>query len=250
MIINNLHSKPTGLDSVAHRNLKLRMPVQNWGVASKLNALFVAATEFADTCREFPIVFVKSGKEADGTESLAPIAVFGVQQSENLFVAGERWRGRYMPAVLRMYPFCMARIDDERLALCVDMAFEGANDSEGEALFDANGQASEWLTRVQKQLEELETEVQRTRQVCLRLQQLDLLRDMRFDATLPGGRTHTVDGFLVVDEEKVRNLPDAAVVELHRNGLMGLIHLHWLSMRNMHPLLEWHVERSAAQAPA
>ena len=40
---------------------------------------------------------------------------------------------------------------------------------------------------------------------------------------------------------------DAQVLELHRNGLLGLIHLHWMSMRNMHPLLEWHVERAAAQ---
>lgn len=246
MIINNMHLKPTGLDSNTHRNLKLKLPVQNWSVSSKLNALFVAASEFADTCREFPIVFVKSGKDADGKEPLAPIAVFGVSQGENLFLVGERWRGRYMPAVMRMYPFCMARVDEERLALCVDMAYAGANETEGEALFDAEGKPTELLTGVQKQLEALEVEVQRTRAVCVRLQELDLLRDMRFDATLPGGRKHTVDGFLVVDEDKVRNLPDADVLDLHRSGLLGLIHLHWMSMRNMHPLLEWHVERTAA----
>ena len=241
-----MHLRPTGLDSNTHRNLRLRLPVQDWSVGNKLNALFVAASEFADTCREFPIVFVKSGKDADGSEPVAPIAVFGVSQAENLFIVGERWRGRYMPAVMRMYPFCMARVDDERLALCLDMAYAGASESEGEALFDAEGKPTELLQSVQKQLEDLEVEVQRTRAVCVRLQELDLLRDMRFDATLPGGRKHTVDGFLVVDEEKVRNLPDAAVLELHRNGLLGLIHLHWMSMRNMHPLLEWHVERTAA----
>jgi SapC len=250
MIINNMHTKPTGLDSNIHRHLKLRLPVQNWSVGKQLNALFVAAGEFADACREFPIVFVKSAKEADGTEPVAPIAVFGVSQAENLFLVGERWRGRYMPAVMRMYPFCMARVDEERLALCIDMAYSGANESEGEALFDAEGKPSEWLKGVQKQLEDMELEIQRTRAVCVRLQELDLLRDMRFDATLPGGRKHTVDGFLVVDEDKVRALPDAQVLELHRNGVLGLIHLHWMSMRNMHPLLEWHVERSAALTQA
>ncbi len=250
MIVNNMHLKPTGLDSNLNRKLKLRLPVQDWSVANQLNALFLAANEFADACREFPIVFVKSGPDADGTEPVAPIAVFGVSQAENLFLVGERWRGRYMPAVMRMYPFCMARVDDERLALCVDMAYAGANESEGEALFDVEGQPTELLKSVQKQLEALEVEVQRTRAVCVKLQQLDLLRDMRFDATLPGGRKHTVDGFLVVDEDKVRSLPDADVLDLHRSGLLGLIHLHWMSMRNMHPLLEWHVERSAAQTSA
>ena len=249
MIINNLHLKPTGLDSNAHRKLKLRLPVQDWSLGKQLNALFVGANEFVDACREFPIVFVKSGTAVEGKEILAPIAVFGVSQGENLFIVGERWRGRYMPAVLRLYPFCMARIDDERLALCVDMAHSGISEDVGDALFDADGNGSELLLRVQKQLEELEAEVQRTRAVCLRLQELDLLREMRFDATLPGGRTHTVDGFLVVDEEKVRKLPDADVLDLHRNGLLGLIHMHWMSMRNMHPLLEWHVERAAAHSP-
>jgi hypothetical protein len=250
MIINNLHKQPMGLDSNTHRKLKLRVPVQNWSVANKLNALFVAASEFADSCREFPIVFVKAGKEPDGSEPVAPIAVFGVSANENLFLVGERWRGRYMPAVMRMYPFCMARVDDERLAVCVDTTYPGVQEAEGEALFDDAGNPSEWLKGVQQQLEALEAEIQRTRAVCMRLQELDLLRDMRFDATLPGGRKHTVDGFLVVDEEKVRNLPDAQVLELHRNGLLGLIHLHWMSMRNMHPLLEWHVERSAALTQA
>jgi hypothetical protein len=246
LIINNMHLRPVGLDSALHRKLRLRLPVQDWSVGNKLNALFVAASEFADACREFPIVFVKSGKGADGSDLIAPIAVFGVSQGENLFIVGERWRGRYMPAMMRMYPFCMARVDDERLALCVDMAYAGANETEGEALFDAEGLHTELLKSVRQQLETLELEVQRTRAVCGRLQELGLLHEMRFDATLPGGRTHSVDGFLVVDEEKVRNLPDAAVLELHRNGLLGLIHLHWMSMRNMHPLLEWHVERTAA----
>jgi hypothetical protein len=39
------------------------------------------------------------------------------------------------------------------------------------------------------------------------------------------------------------------VGELHRSGLLGLMHLHWASMGNMRRLVDWHVERSAA-APA
>jgi hypothetical protein len=48
----------------------------------------------------------------------------------------------------------------------------------------------------------------------------------------------------------MRELPDAVVVELHRNGILGLIQLHWVSLGNMRRLLDWHVERSAAAAPA
>ena len=37
------------------------------------------------------------------------------------------------------------------------------------------------------------------RLIGARLLELDLLREMRFDATLPNGQQHTVNGFLTVD---------------------------------------------------
>jgi hypothetical protein len=250
LINQNLHMQPAAVDSAQHRNLKLKVPITDWTVADKLNAIFVAAVEFGDVCREFPIVFVKAGKDADGRESIAPIAVLGLTQNQNLYVSGERWRAQYMPAILRFYPFCIARMDETRFAVCMDTAFKGLNADEGQPLFDAEGKPSEMLQTMQKQLEALEAEIQRTRLVGQRLQELDLLREMRFDATMPDGRQHTVDGFLTVDEAKVTALPDNVVAELHRNGMLGLVHLHWVSLGNMRRLVDWHVERSAAVAPA
>ena len=40
------------------------------------------------------------------------------------------------------------------------------------------------------------------------------------------------------------------VGELHRSGVLGLVHLHWVSLGNMRRLVDWHVERAAATAPA
>jgi hypothetical protein len=250
LINQNLHLQPVALDFVQHRNVKLKVPISDWRLAGKLNALFVAATEFGDVCREFPIVFVRAGKEADGRDAIAPIAVLGLTQNQNLYLSGERWRAQYMPAILRMYPFCIARIDDDRIAICLDMAFAGVNTTEGQALFDEQGQAAELLKSMQPELEKLEGEIQRTRLVGRRLLELDLLREMRFDVTLPDGSQHSVDGFLTIDENKATALPDNVVAELHRNGMLGLMHLHWVSMGNMRRLVDWHVERGAAGAPA
>jgi hypothetical protein len=248
VINQNLHVQPVALDSVPHRELKLALPVTDWSVGKKLNALFVAAAEFGDVCREYPIVFVRAGKEPDGTDSIAPIAVMGLTQEQNLFLHDGAWRAQYMPAVLRLYPFCIGRIDAERFAICVDMSWSGVGQPEGERLFDADGKQTELLVAVQKQMETLEGEIQRTRLVCKRLQELDLLRDMRFDATLPDGRQHSVDGFKTVDENKMQGLSDAVIGDLHRTGVLGLIHLHWVSMGNMRRLLQWHTE-GASPAP-
>ena len=218
MINQNLHRQPVALDSNLHRNLKLRLPITDWTLATGLNAIFVAAAEFGDTCREFPIVFVKAGKEPDGSEAIAPIAVFGLTQNENLYVSGTRWRANYMPAVLRSYPFCIARLDDERFAVCFDSAWPGTSVLEGAPLFAEDGKPAELLTEITKHMENMEGEIQRTRLVCSKLQELDLLRDMRFEAQIPGGQTFTVDGFFTVDEARLNALPDATLVDLQPSG--------------------------------
>lgn len=248
MINQNFHRQPVPLDSKEHASLKLRVPVTDWSIASHLNAMFVAAAEFGEVCREFPIVFVRSGKEDDGKDQIAPIAVFGLVQDQNLYVEGNTWRAQYMPAVMRSYPFCIGRIDTERFAICVDMAWPGAKSSEGEAVFAEGGEPSEMLKNVRGNLEMLEAEIQRTRLVGQKLLELDLLREMRFDATLPDGRKHSVDGFLTVDDSKMQALSDAVVGELHRSGVLGLVHHHWASLGNMRRLVEWHAQRAAAVA--
>lgn len=249
MINPNLHRQPVALDSVQHRHLTLTAPITDWRMADRLNALFVAAVEFGDVCREFPIVFVRAGKEDDGSDAIAPIAVLGLTQNENLYVSGERWRAQYMPALLRMYPFCIARIDAEKFAICLDMAWSGLNAPGGHPLFDAEGQPAELLKSMQQQLEALETEIQRTRMVGRRLNELGLLQDMRFDVTLPDGKQLTVDGFLTVDEDKLKALPDAALLDLQRSGLLGLVHAHLISLGNMRRLAEWRMQKQGLQNP-
>ena len=178
------------------------------------------------------------------------IAVFGLVQNQNLYVTGERWRAQYMPAVLRAYPFCIARIDADRFAICVDLAWTGALGADGQPLFTDTGEQAQVLKEMTPYLEQLEAEIQRTRLVGKKLLELGVLTEMRFDATMPDGRQHTVDGFLTVDDKKMTELSDAVVGELHRTGVLGLVQLHWVSMGNMRRLVDWHVERSAAGEPA
>ncbi len=249
MINQKLHLQPHALDTSLHRNLKLKLPLTDWSVAKGLNAMFVAAAEFGDVCREYPIVFIKAGKEDDGSDAIAPVAVFGLTQDDNLYVAGTEWRAQYVPAVLRAYPFCIARVDAERFAICIDQSYAGFSQTEGVPLFEGEAQPTEMLKAMTTNLENLEGEIQRTRYIGKRLLELDLLREMRFDTTLPDGRQHTVDGFLTIDDKKVTELPEATVMDLHRTGVLGLIHLHWVSIGNMRRLAEWYTQRTLAAAP-
>jgi hypothetical protein len=223
--------------------------VEDWSVASDLNAIFVASVEFGDVCCEYPVVFVEAGKdEITGQQLVAPIALLGLLDKQNLYAEAGAWRASYMPALLRAYPFGIARQDADRVLIVVDEGFAGWSQSEGQALFDDKGQPSDLLSGMREQLETIETEIQRTRLFGSLLVEESLLQSMRFDATLPDGKTMAVEGFLTVDEKKLAELSDEKVAQFHKNGVLGLIHAHQISLRHMRRLVDWHVQRVTAAA--
>ncbi|HEY1129515.1 MAG TPA: SapC family protein [Roseateles sp.] len=227
------------LDREVHKNLKLDTEQSVVGRVADQNSVFLAAVEFADASKEYPIVFVRAGTGGtDAKPVVAPLAVLGLRAGSNLFVEGEKWTGNYVPAYVRRYPFMMARLDDNanNLAVCYDSKWPAFNETQGEALFK-DGEPTEFLLNAKAFLENFEQEAERTRLICNLLVDLDLLQDMRFEATLPNGEKFDVEGFLALDEKKYAELPDAKVLELHRNGLIALIEMHRLSMTNMNRLV-------------
>jgi hypothetical protein len=247
-VINpQLHKKPAALDRELHRDLKLIPGHPTLTAAADMNAFFVTAAEFGDVCREYPILFLAAGKDDSGKPQVAPVAVFGMSQGENLFLKPDgRWDASYVPAMLRAYPFTMARLAQDQFAVCMDEAWSGFTRGEGNALFDAKGEPTPMLADLRKFIEQIEIETERTRLAGQRLMALNLLQPKRFDATLPDGQALVVDGFLAVDEERLAKLTDAEIVDLQRNGLMGLLHAHQISLANMRNLLDRRIRRQSA----
>ncbi len=231
------------LDRRLHQNLRLNTDLPVVSRVAGLNSLFLAVVEFAEACKEYPIVFVRVGEvPADGKQAVAPLAVLGLKAGSNLFVKDNSWTGNYVPAYLRRYPFSMARIDQESdsMAVCYDSEWAGFSQTEGTMLFGTDNEPSEFLKNVQSFLESFEQEAERTRLICQQLNELDLFREMRFEATLASGDKLDVDGFLAVDEKKLAELPDDKVLQLHRSGLLSLLEMHRVSMGNMSRLAAKH----------
>ncbi|MEJ6001987.1 SapC family protein [Paucibacter soli] len=232
------------LDREQHKKLRLQTELSSVDRVAGMNSLFLAVVEFADACKEFPIVFVRVGDPANangGKVAVAPLAVFGLKAGSNLFIKNGEWQGQYMPAYLRRYPFAMARINEsEDMAVCYDADWKGFSETEGTQLFSEDGQPTEFTVNAKNFLESFEREAERTRLACDRLVQLELLRDMRFEATLTNGEKIDVEGFLALDEEKYAALDDATVGELHRNGLLALLEMHRLSLGHMSRLAGLH----------
>lgn len=255
MIMNALHKQPAVLDPARHATKRL-LPL-DCSPAKEINAMFCAVGEFADACKDYPILFVRTQQTTrPDAEVYHPVMLLSLHNNENLMVEGTKWAAdRYVPAIMRGHPLALVALENDKgqlqLTMCIDESYPGLSDGpDGQPLFE-NGAPTELLRQAAQFLDALEHEYKRTHPFCDRLVELGLLKQMRAEGPLADGSSFAIDGFYVVDDEKLRNLPDAAVLELHRSGILGLIHLHLASMGCLQKLVDRKSARLlAAQAAA
>ncbi len=239
------YEKPVLLDRDRHRGRRVRAG-NSFAFARKANSLYLAGVEFNEACKEYAIVFTRAGGG-----KVVPVVMLGLRSRENLFVdAQERWDARYVPAFVRRYPFVLAELPGQSLAVCIDEAYAGLSESEGEALFDAQGQDTPFLRNALEFLAQYQREYLRTEAFCRRLDQAGLLTAMDARADLVDGRSVTVNGLLVVDEKKLLALPDATALAMFRSGELHLVSMHLASLSNMQGLVDRLALRKSPLTPA
>jgi len=181
---------------------------------------------------------------------MVPVAMLGLRVRENLFVDDEgQWGARYIPAFVRRYPFVLAQLGGDQLGVCIDEAYDGFNQKEGEKLFDDQGANTPFLANAVDFLERYQREFGRTELFCQRLEQAGLLREMNAQANLADGRSFRVESLYVVDEPKLMSLPDAVALSLFRSGEMHLVSMHLVSLSNMQVLVDRMAKRGPPPAP-
>ena len=239
------YERPVLLDRDKHRKLRVK-PSTSFAFARKANSLYLAGVEFNEACKEYAIVFTRGAHQ-----KIVPVAMLGLRSRENLFVdADEHWTAGYVPAFVRRYPFVLAELSGESLGVCIDEAYGGLDNKEGEALFDAKGGDTPFLKNAVDFLTRYQQEFGRTEDFCRRLEQAGLLTEMNAKAQLVDGRSFAVNGLLVVDEKKLMALPDAVALSLFRAGELHLISMHLASLSNMQKLVELMAQRKSPLEPA
>jgi hypothetical protein len=210
------------------------------------NAVPISHTEFQPIARHYPIVFTA----ADDSKTYAAVAVLGLASGENLFYSDGRWAsGAYIPAYARRFPFCMARVNLNKVEqkdrlICVEKSW--LDDERGEAMFDA-GQPSEKWKGVERLLSEYEADLERAREMCALLSDYGLLEPFSMQATLKkekGGGSMQMTGMHRVAEKNLENLNAAQLKNLMRKGYLARIYMHLLSLENFARLLDRKGERA------
>lgn len=229
------------LDSGLHKGLRLA-PMDQFRFAADATALPIVVGEFADLARQNAIAFLR----VDGGQPL-PVALVGLPGGKNLYLDKKgQWTAPYVPAFVRRYPFVFAQTGPDQLTLCVDRGCKQLGTKTGELLFDEQGQPTARVQQALALLGEFQRQHTLTHGFVQRLHDAGLLMQAQADAKLGDGRQMSLQGLLVVDETKLRNLPPATLKAWAETGELGLVYAHLLSLGHLVDLLR----RQPAAVPA
>lgn len=237
------YERPVPLNSGVHLKTRLKA-TGNFDFSASTNSIPLAVIEFVDAAREYPIAF--AGEEGG---AMFPIALVGMRKNENLFVSESgTWEGRYIPAFVRRYPFVLGEKENANdFDVFVDEAYEGFGGKSGERLFNDQGESSDWLKQMLEFLSNYQGEIERTRRFVERLQELKLLVPRMLQSERENETPLVLQGFSVVDEQRLMELSDADLLELARNGSLAWIYAHLMSLGNVPGLSMRLAKRVAAE---
>ncbi len=196
--------------------------------------------EFRNVQAFYPILFQKG---ADGEHM--PMALFGFQEGENLFLGESGWDAAYVPAMLRREPFLIGFQETsiggrkERVrVLSLDMDHPRVSTQEGEPLFQPLGGRTPFLERAADLLETIHDGLAQNAAFVRALRDHDLLETVTLEITLDDGSKNQLLGFDCIDEDKVRALSGDQLGKFNAEGHLMALFMVLASMANVARLVE------------
>jgi hypothetical protein len=218
----------------SHKDLYVKTGA-DYSFAAEVNSVPLAAAELPAAAAEYPIVFAGTG------DTVLPIALLGGREKRNLFVdADGKWNARYIPAFVRRYPFVFAQSPDGKsLALCIDEQYPGCNhEGRGERLFDVDGERTAYLNQVLGFLRAYQQQHERTRSLCKKLMELELLVPVQALVTQGVENRQVLGGLRVIDRQKLKALDADTLTTMLKSDELELAFLQLHSLANLRALGE------------
>jgi hypothetical protein len=227
-MIEKMFKKARLLNKESDRELKIST-LTNYKHSRLLHSIPIAINEVGEASKHYPIFFVKDA------EGVVPFAILGLKEGENKFVnnTGEWRKGRYIPALIRAYPFILSKssADNTNLNVVIDDDYEGINKKDGARIFDDEGNPNEFGNQIVKYLQDLYSMLETTKKIANQLEESELLQQV--DATIEqSGQKFVLSGLLQIDAEKLNKLSDEAILKLAKSGALNLVYAHLNSKTN------------------
>lgn len=197
---------------------------------------FTFPDEFRAVQAYYPIFFSKDAE----TGQFTPVALFGFQNDENLFLNEQGWQAGYIPISVARMPFTIGKqVQDgeEARVLTLDIEHPRVNKDTGQPLFLEFGGNSDYLESIAEMMEALHQGVEKNADFIKCLTELELLEPFTLDVQLNDQSKHQMIGFYTINEEKLENLSDEQLAGLWQSGYLKAIHFVMASQGNIGHLI-------------
>ncbi|MBQ0957898.1 SapC family protein [Ideonella sp. 4Y11] len=230
-------TRPALLDNITHRHLRLHTG-RSAALGDARNSALALPAEFRLLQAHYPIVF----QLVDGDGGFQPIALFGLEDGQNLFLTDQGWDATAVPMAVQRDPFLIGRAPDDTLQLHIDLDSPRiVRPDEGEvgtALFMPHGGFSEYLDHMVKLMESLHAHAQQLPAFTGALKQHQLLEPMVLDLETRSGEHSRLTGLFTINEERLAALPGVALEDLARQGYLLPCYMQIASLAQLPVLAE------------
>jgi hypothetical protein len=211
------------LNSLTHRDVRVQAEA-----SAKLgdNQRFVPVViaEFALLVTHYPILL---SKDTD-TGAFFCGAMLGIDEGENLFLKEGKGHDGYRPLNLQRVPFFVSGDD-----LAIDLDHSRVAAHTGQSLFNERGEPTPYLESIKAAFQQLKPGIEMTKRFIETLLQLNLLEPIDIVLGFDDGSRRNLADLYTVNQDVLRKLPDATVVDLFRRGYLQLIYLLIASLKQI-----------------
>lgn len=183
----------------------------------------VAVNEFAFLVPHYPIFFAKDSE----TGAFYCGAMLGIDEGENLFLADGGGMDGYRPLNLQRGPFFTAGSD---IAIDLDHA---RIDAGGQPLFTDAGEPSDYLKSIMGLFQNLRPGLEQTKVFIETLMKARLVEPVDINLAFDDGTKRHLEGLYTVNQDALKKLPEAAIVDFFQRGYLQAIYLMIASLKQV-----------------
>lgn len=208
------------LNNIEHADLRVR---GGYGAefGDAVNQTRVFPAEFQALQREYPILFRR-----DGAGAYYSVVLLGLDRDENLFLRGDDWRARYVPASHSRGPFSIGvqpgQAEAEREPkINVDLDHPRLRDGTGDPVFLRHGGEAPRLDQARAALSVVYDGLGREASMFAAFDAARLIEPVAIDITVGEADRYDLEGVYALSQDRLNRLEADALNGLHQAGWLA-----------------------------
>ena len=223
------------LSNETHKNLKVREGATLEAIKDQ-HIINIQLQEACIAATNFPVFLMP----VPDTDRWSLSAIMSYETGKNLFVKGDKWLSTYQPNALITYPLFVMPIAGQKGGFTVGIEEQGSafSENEGTPLFESDGKASIYLSRVIKILEASGQNEMHSIEFAKTLNELSLIVPANIQLKYENEQARNLTGLYTIDEKALNDLDTKQFEMLREKNYIASIYGILISKFQLKNLLD------------